>query len=78
MRYLRCDFNAGIDFLEFRPSEIAAAVAIAVVGEIKTVDAEQAIPVLSQHVEKVKLVPLWSITSEEIINDDFLLLVIIL
>ncbi|KAG8632848.1 hypothetical protein MANES_18G061100v8 [Manihot esculenta] len=45
----------GIEFLEFRPSEIAAAVAIAVVGEIKTVDAEQAIPVLSQHVEKERV-----------------------
>lgn len=50
-------FNAGIHFLEFRPSEVAAAVAIAVVGETKTVDAEQAISVLTQHVKKVKLVP---------------------
>ncbi|KAF2298725.1 hypothetical protein GH714_026256 [Hevea brasiliensis] len=45
----------GIDFLEFRPSEIAAAVAIAVVGEIKTVDAEQAISALAQHVEKERV-----------------------
>jgi len=51
------EFNAGIYFLEFRPSEIAAAVAIAVVGETKTVDAEQAISVLAQPVQKVKLVP---------------------
>ncbi|KAJ9166495.1 hypothetical protein P3X46_021242 [Hevea brasiliensis] len=45
----------GIEFLEFRPSEIAAAVAIAIVGEIKTVDAEQAISVLIQHVEKERV-----------------------
>ena len=48
--------NAGIDFLEFKPSEIAAAVAISVTGEAKTVvDTEKAISVLSQHVEKVKV-----------------------
>ena len=36
--------NAGIDFLEFKPSEIAAAVAISVTGEAKTVvDTEKAI-----------------------------------
>ena len=51
------EFNAGIYFLEFRPSEIAAAVAIAVVGETKTVDAEQAISALTQPIQKVKLVP---------------------
>ncbi|KAG6786329.1 hypothetical protein POTOM_007929 [Populus tomentosa] len=45
----------GIYFLEFRPSEIAAAVAIAVVGETKTVDAEQAISVLTQPVQKERV-----------------------
>lgn len=45
--------NAGIDFLEFRPSEIAAAVAISVVGEGQTVHTEKAISVLIQLVEKV-------------------------
>lgn len=45
----------GIYFLEFRPSEIAAAVAIAVVGETKTVDAEQAISVLAQPVQKERV-----------------------
>lgn len=34
--------NAGIDFLEFRPSEIAAAVAISVSGEVKPVDINRA------------------------------------
>ncbi|XP_050221254.1 cyclin-D3-1-like [Mercurialis annua] len=47
--------SKGIDLLDFRPSEIAAAVAIAVVGEIKTVDAEQAISILAQHVQKEKV-----------------------
>lgn len=46
--------NAGIDFLEFRPSEIAAAVAISVVGETQTVHTEKAISVLIQNVDKVK------------------------
>ena len=40
------EFNAGIDFLDFRPSEVAVAVAIAVVREIKKVDAKQAISML--------------------------------
>lgn len=49
--------NAGIDFLEFKPSEIAGAVAISVTGETKTVvDTEKAISLLTQHVKKVKLV----------------------
>lgn len=48
--------NAGIDFLEFRPSEIAAAVAISVAGENQTVDIEKAISVIIHHVEKVKLI----------------------
>lgn len=48
------EFNAGIDFLEFRPSEIAAAVAISVSGEIKAVvDIDRAISSFI-HVEKVK------------------------
>ena len=49
------EFNLGIDFLNFRPFEIAMAVAIAVLREIKTVDAEQAISMLSQLVQKVIL-----------------------
>lgn len=44
--------------MEFRPSEIAAAVAIYVVGETQTVNTEKAISVLIQHVEKVKLLGL--------------------
>lgn len=45
----------GIDFLEFRPSEIAAAVAISVVGEGQTVHTEKAISVLIQLVEKERV-----------------------
>ena len=45
--------NAGIDFLEFKPSEIAAAVAMYVMGETQTVDTGKAISVLIQLVEKV-------------------------
>ncbi|KAE9615220.1 hypothetical protein Lal_00048267 [Lupinus albus] len=42
----------GIDFLKFKPSEIAAAVAIYVVGETKTVHTDKAISVLIPLVEK--------------------------
>ncbi|QCE15963.1 cyclin-D4-1-like [Vigna unguiculata] len=45
----------GIDFLEFKPSEIAAAVAMNVMGETQTVDTGKAISVLIQHVEKERL-----------------------
>lgn len=50
------ELNAGIDFLEFKPSEVAAAVAISLAGETKTVDTEKAISVLTQYVKKVKSV----------------------
>ncbi|KAI4337623.1 hypothetical protein L6164_016012 [Bauhinia variegata] len=45
----------GIDFLEFRPSETAAAVAIAVVGETQTVNPDKAISVLIHLVEKERV-----------------------
>ncbi|KAG6705244.1 hypothetical protein I3842_07G170700 [Carya illinoinensis] len=45
----------GIDFLEFRPSEVAAAVAIAVAEETQTIDTETATSLLSQHVEKERV-----------------------
>jgi len=41
--------------LEFKPSEIAAAVAMYVMGETQTVDTGKAISVLIQHVEKVRM-----------------------
>lgn len=34
--------NVGIDFLEFRPSEIAAAVAMHVLGEIQATNIDKA------------------------------------
>lgn len=46
----------GIDFLEFRPSEIAAAVAIYVAGEAQAADIETALSALIQHVQKDKVI----------------------
>ncbi|KAF4362498.1 hypothetical protein CsatB_007681 [Cannabis sativa] len=45
----------GIDFLEFKPSEVAAAVVISVLAETQTVDTEVAVSVLIQHVEKERV-----------------------
>lgn len=46
----------GIDFLEFRPSEIAAAVAIVVVvGEIKALHSHQPISALIHHLHKERV-----------------------
>ncbi|XP_021284303.1 cyclin-D3-1-like isoform X2 [Herrania umbratica] len=45
----------GIDFLEFKSCEIAAAVAISVAVETKTVDTEKAISVLTQYVQKERV-----------------------
>jgi cyclin D1/2/4 len=47
--------NAGIDFLEFRPSEIAASVAISVSRQMQAEAIDKALSCLIQ-VEKVKLV----------------------
>ncbi|XP_074369858.1 cyclin-D4-1-like [Apium graveolens] len=46
----------GIEFLEFRPSEIAAAVALSVAGETETVETENALYELDYHFQKDKLV----------------------
>ncbi|XAR73467.1 hypothetical protein NMG60_11007440 [Bertholletia excelsa] len=45
----------GIDFLEFKPSEIAAAVAISVSGEVQVIDTDKALSYF-QHVEKGRVV----------------------
>ncbi|KAJ8451863.1 hypothetical protein Cgig2_007346 [Carnegiea gigantea] len=50
MQLILCTFR-GIDFLEFRPSEIAAAVAMFVSAELQAVDIDKAISCLS-HLEK--------------------------
>ncbi|CAJ2641080.1 unnamed protein product [Trifolium pratense] len=45
----------GIDFLEFKPSEIAAAVATCVVGETQAIDTNKSISTLIQYIEKERL-----------------------
>ncbi|KAL4335800.1 hypothetical protein GQ457_07G024040 [Hibiscus cannabinus] len=45
----------GIELLEFKPSEIAAAVAISVAVETTTVDAEKAVSFLTPHVQKERV-----------------------
>lgn len=47
--------NAGIDFLEFKPSEIAAAVAISVSRELQAFEIDKAITCVV-IVEKVNMV----------------------
>jgi len=49
------DSNVGLDFIQFRPSEIAAAVAVLVslVGENLTIQTEKAVSLLIEYVEKV-------------------------
>lgn len=60
----------GIDFLEFRPSEVAAAVAIAVAGETQTVDIETATSLLIEHVKKERVLKcLQMIRDYSLIND---------
>ncbi|KAK4276867.1 hypothetical protein QN277_014969 [Acacia crassicarpa] len=54
----------GIDSLEFKPSEIAAAVAIFVVGGTQTVNAEKAISVLAQHVDKERVLKCFKVVQE--------------
>nr|GMD85039.1 cyclin-D4-2-like isoform X1 [Ipomoea batatas] len=46
----------GTHFLEFRPSEIAAAVAIFIAVETEAVDSEKAISLMLHHVQKVNTV----------------------
>ncbi|XP_030455128.1 cyclin-D4-2-like [Syzygium oleosum] len=45
----------GIDFVEFRPSEVAAAVAISIARENQSMDIEQTLSVLPQHVRKERV-----------------------
>ncbi|XAR62097.1 hypothetical protein NMG60_11016714 [Bertholletia excelsa] len=45
----------GIDFLEFRPSEVAAAVAVSVTGENQSPDIEKPISLLTRLVEKERV-----------------------
>lgn len=54
----------GIEFLEFRASEVAAAVAIVVTGETQTIDIEAATSVLIQHVEKERVLKCVNLISD--------------
>ncbi|GMI90996.1 hypothetical protein HRI_002768900 [Hibiscus trionum] len=47
--------NKGIDLLEFKPSEIAAAVAISAAVESTPVDTEKAVSFFTQHVQKERV-----------------------
>ncbi|XP_058087984.1 cyclin-D2-2-like isoform X1 [Magnolia sinica] len=53
----------GIEFLEFRPSEIALAVAISVSGESQTVDLDKAIS-CGMHVEKERVLKCFELIQE--------------
>ncbi|GFY96095.1 hypothetical protein Acr_11g0004010 [Actinidia rufa] len=65
-RYRDPEFNAGIDSLEFKPSEVAAAVAvtISVAGDTQTLDPEKAISLLVQHVEKKRVLKCFEMIHE--------------
>ncbi|KAI4339759.1 hypothetical protein MLD38_024667 [Melastoma candidum] len=55
----------GIDYLDFKPSEVAAAVAISVARENQALDAEKALSLLTEHVQKEKLVKSIEMISEK-------------
>ncbi|KAE9587102.1 putative cyclin [Lupinus albus] len=59
----------GIDFLAFKPSEIAAAVAISVVGETKTIDATKAISVLIPQAEEERVLKCVKMVEELLLNN---------
>ncbi|KAF5740167.1 cyclin-D3-1-like [Tripterygium wilfordii] len=59
----------GIEFLEFKPSEVAAAVAIAVGGEILTIDNDKAISALTQCIEKERVLKCVELIIESSLND---------
>ncbi|KAF5739772.1 cyclin-D3-1-like [Tripterygium wilfordii] len=59
----------GIEFLEFKPSEVAAAVAIAVGGEILTIDNEKAVSALTQYIEKERVLKCVKLIIELSMND---------
>ncbi|KAE9603843.1 hypothetical protein Lal_00001691 [Lupinus albus] len=58
----------GIDFLEFKPSEIAAAVAISIVGKTKTLDTKKTISVLIQLVEEERILKCVKMVQELSLN----------
>ncbi|XP_057727820.1 cyclin-D4-2-like [Arachis stenosperma] len=58
----------GIEFLEFKPSEIAAAVAISVVGETEPVDTEKTTSVLIQYIDKGRVLKCLELIKELALN----------
>lgn len=62
----------GIDFLEFRPSEVAAAVAISVLGETQTVNTEKAIPFPIQDVGKERVLKCVELIHDHSLISEFL------
>ncbi|XP_030528699.1 cyclin-D4-1-like [Rhodamnia argentea] len=54
----------GVDFVEFRPSEVAAAVAITVARENQLMDIEEATSVLTQHVRKERVLKCIELISD--------------
>lgn len=59
--------NAGVDFLEFKPSEIAAAVAISVSRELQPKDIDEALTCISM----VAKVQWWNLRKEQILYQCF-------
>ncbi|CAL0319308.1 unnamed protein product [Lupinus luteus] len=58
----------GIDFLEFKPSEIAAAVAMSVVEETETIDTRQTIAVLIPQAEEERVLKCVKMVQELSLN----------
>lgn len=61
----------GLDFLEFKPSEIAAAVATCVVGETQAIDGSKSISTLIQYIEKERLLKCVEKVQEMSLNSVF-------
>ncbi|KAA0065111.1 hypothetical protein IC582_006381 [Cucumis melo] len=65
--HLLLNIIQGIDFLEFKPSEIAAAVAISVAGEAQSVDPERAIPLLIQQLQMERVMKCLKLINDMLI-----------
>lgn len=61
----------GIDFLEFKPSVIAAAVAISFAVKTETVDSEKALSALVHHVQKDKVMKCLELIQKLSLPSDF-------
>ncbi|CAN4092373.1 unnamed protein product [Withania somnifera] len=61
----------GIHFLEFKPSEIAAAVAISFAVKTETIDSDKALSALVQHVQKDKVMKCLELIQESSLPSNF-------